>query len=221
MPSNVGYPYDCRLCDEIDNFEESLFAAQYPGIANSSVLFVTTRLRAMLPIGPFCEGHLLVVSKKHVPSFAHLGHSILPELSSFLENIVRLISDRYGRTMVFEHGAMSMTQRGGCCLVHAHMNVMPIPKTLHLLDIMSKYGNFSSAKLEELIQFVNRNQPYLFFRCEKEGSYSALAPEGSSQLFRRAIASAIPGKKWDWRDHPQASIVRMMAKQYGVVNLSL
>jgi hypothetical protein len=46
MPVNVENPYDCRLCEEIDYFEESLFAAQYPGVANSNALFVTTRLQA-------------------------------------------------------------------------------------------------------------------------------------------------------------------------------
>lgn len=221
MPNKVEDPYDCRLCEEIDYFEESLFAAQYPDVANSNALFVTTRLQAMLPIGPFCDGHLLVVSKEHAPSFAHLGHSISSELNSFIDAIVRLTSDRYGRTIVFEHGAMSMTRRGGCCLVHAHMNVMPIPESLKLVDLMSKYAHFSPAQLGELIQFVDRDQPYLFFRCGQEGSYAASAPKGSSQLFRKAIASSIPGKMWDWRDHPQAAIVRKMAKQYEDGNLRL
>lgn len=206
------YNFSCRLCIEINDFEKSLFAEKYPNLLSQNVFFERSRLQVMLPIGPFCEGHLLIALKKHEWSFGHLGKNILPELAELIDEISCFLKTHLhrNRIIVFEHGPVSMTQRGGCCLEHAHMNTMPIPDSFALFNTASKFITFVPTELHQLEDFIRRGEPYLFFSCPREGSFAAVAPIGSTQFFRKLLASTTPGKSWDWRSDPNFDTVKAM-----------
>lgn len=194
---------DCRLCKEIEDFENSLFAQRYPGLVNRNVFFETDGIQVMLPIGPFCEGHVLVVAKNHAWSFAHILEEVRLELVSVVERVGALLGARYGRLLLFEHGPMSRARLGGCCLEHAHMNMMPVPASLNVRKAAARFVRFFPSELRELGGFVERGEAYLFFKCAREGSFAGAAPEGCSQFFRQLVAREAGGRPWDWRANPR------------------
>lgn len=127
-----GNEVDCRLCIEISDFETSLFARTYPLVSQPITSLDTCNLRVLIPIGPFCEGHLLVATKMHESSFGHVPGDVLTELVGLLDKLTSLVEARYGRTIVFEHGPLSSVRPGGACLEHAHVNILPIPESFRL-----------------------------------------------------------------------------------------
>ncbi|MCU0288978.1 MAG: hypothetical protein MUF15_21610, partial [Acidobacteria bacterium] len=57
--------FSCRLCVEINDFNNSLFYGKYSGVLNQNIYIARSRIQVMIPIGPYCPGHLLIASKSH------------------------------------------------------------------------------------------------------------------------------------------------------------
>ncbi len=194
---------NCRLCKEIEDFRDSLFVKKCPGILKKNMFFETKRLQIMIPIGPLFDGHLLIATRSHYWSYAELGVSIIPELEKLIDFTIDFLHSEYRakRVIVFEHGAISKTERGGCCLDHAHMNIVPIPETFELLMKASRHFKFSPVQIISLEKFVLKKTPYLFFKCSQEGSYAAPASASINQFFRKLLAPVTPMGNWDWRSN--------------------
>lgn len=203
---------ECRLCVEIDNFKESLFAKKYPTILSKNTFFESSQLQLMIPVGPFCEGHLLIATKSHEWSFGHLGKEIIPELTKLIEDVSNFLKVRYNkkRIIIYEHGPVSRIKLGGCCLAHAHMNIMPIPESIPILELALRHLNFVPTKFDQLKDFIEREEPYLFFQCPREGSFAVEAPIGTTQFFRKLLASTNHGGSWDWRKNLNINTVKSM-----------
>lgn len=204
----------CRLCVEINDFKNSLFYEQYQEILNQNIFFERSRVQVMIPIGPYCPGHLLIASKRHEWSFGHIGKDIIPEVLNLIDDVSCFLKKHFKkeRIIVFEHGPLSSEERGGACLSHAHFNILPIPDAFPLYEKASKHLNFKPIKFHQLEDFVKRREPYLFFHCPREGTFAAPAPIGSTQFFRKLLASSNPESNWDWRGDPKADIVKEMAE---------
>ena len=203
----------CRLCGEIEAFENSLFSRKYPHILKQNKFWERPHFQVMLPIGPFCEGHLLIVSKEHALSFGHLGRDVLSELTGLIDEISNFLKKHYyvNRIIFFEHGPYSFAKRGSSCLDHAHMNIMPIADTFHLIEHASIHFSFKPVKLDQLNMFVKKKTPYLFFCCPIEGSFAAEVPFGESQFFRKLLLTTTNEKNWDWNSNPRPDIISKMA----------
>lgn len=202
--------FDCRLCVEIRDFETSLFSQTYPDVLDRNAFFETKYLQVMIPVGPFCEGHLLIALKEHKWSYGHVSRDILLDLVPLASKVTDFIEAQYGRAIIFEHGPMSRLRRGGCCLEHAHMNVLPVPESFNVLATASKFLNFIPTDIYQLKTFVERDEPYIFFQSQEEGSFAAPAPEGTNQFFRKLLVSEMLGSEWDWRTNPQPDFVKAM-----------
>lgn len=205
--STANSEFECRLCTEIYDFDNSLFARTYPGALTKNAFLETAKLQVMIPIGPFCEGHVLVATKEHAWSFGHVSTETLSELASTTDKLRSLLRQNYSQIVMFEHGPMSTEQRGGCCLDHCHMNLLPIPSSLSVLVSASKFFDFTPYDIHDLPEFVEKHQPYLFFQSQ-EGSFAAPTPEGTTQFFRKLLASQMPGRTWDWRDNPHPDFIK-------------
>ena len=205
---------NCRLCIEINDFENSLFYKKYPKILAQNVFFERSQVQVMIPIGPYCPGHLLIASKRHEWSFGHIGKDIIPEVLDLVDDVSSFLKEHFKkeRIIVFEHGPLSFEERGGACLSHAHFNILPIPGTVSLFKKASKLLDFKPIKFTQIEDFIGRGVPYLFFHCLLEGTFAAPAPIGSTQFFRKLLASSGIEENWDWRNDPKIDIVQKMAE---------
>ncbi len=213
MTTDYGSQFYCRLCVEINDFENSLFAEKYPNVITHNAFFESSQIQVMIPIGPLRMGHLLIASKNHAWSFGHISKQVILELNEVINSVSEFLRNYCdaNRVIVFEHGALSTTQSGGSCLNHAHMNIMPIPATFPLFEMASRYIEFVPTELHQVGAYPERGEPYLFFQCSREGSFAAAAPIGSTQFFRKLLASGTPECHWDWRVDPRTDLVVSMA----------
>ena len=204
---------NCRLCVEINDFDNSLFANKYPGILKKNEFFRLKNTQVMIPIGPLCYGHLLIVSRSHECSFGHADERVIDELKTQIHRVKSYLLEicRGKNIIVFEHGPLSQNERGSCCLIHAHMNIIPIRKEFNVLDNASNILDFAPIKIDELGRFIQMQKPYIFFHCFKEGSFGAIAPLGTTQFFRKLLKAESPDNTWDWRSNARGGIVRLMA----------
>ncbi len=211
---NAHFLSNCRLCIEINDFENSLFYKKYSKILIQNCFFERSQIQVMIPIGPYCLGHLLIASKQHEWSFGHIGKDIIPEVLDLVNDVSSFLKKHFknGRIIVFEHGPLSSVERGGACLSHAHFNVLPIPDIFPLYEKASKHHNFKPIKFHQLEDFIKRGEAYLFFHCPLEGTFAAPAPIGSTQFFRKLLASSDIEGNWDWRTDPKVDIVQKMAE---------
>lgn len=164
-----------------------------------NVLLETDSFVAVPALGSIVPGYLLVVSKKHVPSMAHLSEDELSNLNEFLEQIIQVQTKHWEHPVVFEHGGCSDNRHlAGSCISHAHWHVVPGPWNLIPSDI--EFNEVTS--FTEFARQYNKNVGYLYF--QRDGmNYFAEVETVRSQLFRRELAR-IAGKpdEWDYLAFP-------------------
>jgi diadenosine tetraphosphate (Ap4A) HIT family hydrolase len=202
----------CRICIEQQFFEDSLFAQTYPDVLIENRFFETKSLQVMIPIGPLCAGHLLVVAKHHCPSFGHPVDEIRVELGQLVQHIRDACCPFFGEMVAFEHGSMSSADLGACCIDHAHLNLVPLTMQSELAKAFASVVPTQLARIETFSEFVNRREPYLYLQCTDGKALIGPAPPNSSQFFRKMIASLLGMTEWDWRRHLNASAVHKIAR---------
>lgn len=85
---------------------------------------------AFLDVAPFIEGHTMVIPKKHYRWVWDLpaGRQVSPNLSEYLA-VVKKIVDHYRRVFNDEFVASVVW---GMLVEHAHIQILPRPRNLHL-----------------------------------------------------------------------------------------
>jgi XTP/dITP diphosphohydrolase len=192
----------CPFCAELEDDSNTIFSEMMGERLRSRVLYEDEHFVVMPPLGEFMEGGLLLLSRKHLLSFAHLPAPLFEHLERLMQAIGRLLLLRYGvPPLFFEHGPAPEWSKGVCCVDHAHINIFPAAVRLypHLAERM----NFPLANLPSLARLQRSEFGYLFIQ-ENDGSRRVydgqLVP---TQLVRRIITSAIGcPERWHWRDFP-------------------
>jgi len=79
----------------------------------SRVLYEDEHFVVMPPLGEFMEGGLLLLSRKHLLSFAHLPAPLFEHLERLMQAIGRVLLRRYGvDPLFFEHGPAPEWEQG-------------------------------------------------------------------------------------------------------------
>jgi inosine/xanthosine triphosphate pyrophosphatase family protein/diadenosine tetraphosphate (Ap4A) HIT family hydrolase len=199
--SEVG-AHQCPFCIEIEGTGESIFSEIMGGRLASRILYQDDDFIVLPPLGEFIEGGLLLLTREHIPSFAHLERGKLARLAQLMRVIRRELARQYGISpLIFEHGPAPQRGKGVCCVDHAHFNIFPAKVLVgpQLAERMS----MPIRGLDDVLPLRSAEFGYLFVQ-ENDGSMRAydgqLVP---TQLVRRIIATQIglPGR-WHWKDYP-------------------
>lgn len=201
------YQDECSFCAEIEKRSEyNLFHEMLsPDIGYGYLVKETENFVVMPSIGSLMPGYLLVVPRLHVLSFGLLSSTLDGELVQVLDFLTHWINRTYQSSCIFfEHGSVSFTKRGGSCTDHAHLHVVPVPKSVDLVSVMKR--DFATRKIEglnELREQVKRDVPYLFLRHHDGSLYVCDAPDAKSQHLRRDLVKQLNlGEVWDWAVFP-------------------
>ena len=198
-PGSVG---QCPFCAELEQTGVSIFAEMSRERLPSRVLYEDDEFVVMPPIGQFIEGGLLLLSRRHMLSFACLPRELFPRLEHLLTVIRRELKALYGVSpLIFEHGPAPEKSKGVCCVDHAHLNIFPARVAVH--PHLTQRMNFPLSTLEELARLKQAEFGYLFVQ-ENDGSRRVydgrMAP---TQLVRRIITSQLGlSQRWHWREYP-------------------
>jgi len=150
------------------------------------------------------EGYLLLCSKKHYIGLGDIPETYYPELENFLDKTTNVVSSVYGPDiLVFEHGPKLSCHKGGGCLDHAHLHL--VPTSVDVMDFLNKI--FKPKKINSLDKlkkiFKKQKSSYLFLIDQSKKRY-VIEPTIPipSQYIRQIIASKMGVKNWDWRINP-------------------
>lgn len=157
----------------------------------------------MPALGPLRAGHVIVVSREHTPNLLANDTEVLKEYEALIASM-RTRPGYSRNTLEAEHGP-SITSRGGACIDHTHVNV--IPGAGQLLDIVAGQQELLSER-ETVVALPRDAAPYLLLRAANSGARLYDAAGVESQLIRRQIASASGRDDWDWAVFPMLDIVR-------------
>jgi XTP/dITP diphosphohydrolase len=193
--------YDCPFCAEFENDSLSIFAGMMGDRLPCRVVYEDEHFVVMPPLGEFMEGGLLLLTRDHILSLAHLPTAQFDHLERLLQAIQRALVKCWGvAPLVFEHGPAPDFGKGVCCVDHAHLNIFPAPVCVrpHLADRM----NFSLGQLSELAKLRRAEFGYLFVQ-ENDGTRRAYDGQNvPTQLVRRIITAQLGmSDRWHWRDY--------------------
>jgi diadenosine tetraphosphate (Ap4A) HIT family hydrolase len=194
--------YDCAFCAEFENDGLSIFASMMGEQLSSRVVYEDEYFVVMPPLGEFIEGGLLLLTREHILSFAHLRPELFAPLERLLKAICLAVGARWGVSpLVFEHGPALEWSKGVCCVEHAHFNIFPARVELH--PHLSSRIHRRLGSVSELARLARAPHGYLFVQ-ENHGAQRVYdGREVPTQLVRRLITSALGmPERWHWRDYP-------------------
>jgi XTP/dITP diphosphohydrolase len=193
--------YHCVFCQEFDDVETSVFNELVGEEIKNRIVYQDDEFIVLVPIGQFVEGGLLLLTKKHIPSFAHLSEDLFGRLSQLVEKIKLALKEIWGEIpIVFEHGPALDKTKGKCCVDHAHFNIFPVSVDVHqkLLDRIP----YPVLKEKNLRYFRGLEDGYLYVDSPISGKHVYDGLGVPSQLIRRHITEMLGfPERWDWRHH--------------------
>jgi inosine/xanthosine triphosphate pyrophosphatase family protein len=195
-------PGRCPFCSELEEDGPSIFSEMIGDRLRSRILYRDEDFVVMPPIGQFMRGGLLLLARRHIPSFAWLSPDRFPRLEQLIKVIGDVLVTRWGvAPLVFEHGPAPERSKGTCCVDHAHFNIFPAPVLVH--PHLAERMHFQVAALADLRQLQSAEFGYLFVQ-ENDGTRRAYDGQyAPSQLVRRFVTSQLGmPARWHWRDFP-------------------
>jgi hypothetical protein len=196
-----GRCFSCPFCAEFEEDGLSTFASLMGQRLGSRVVYEDELFVVMPPLGEFMEGGLLLLSRAHILSFAHLPEAHFAQLERLLGVICQLLSEKWAvRPLVFEHGPARERSKGVCCVDHAHLNIFPAQVTIH--PHLANRMHRSVRSLAELQELRGADCGYLFVQ---ENNGERRVYDGANvptQLVRRIITTGLGmPERWHWRDY--------------------
>jgi inosine/xanthosine triphosphate pyrophosphatase family protein/diadenosine tetraphosphate (Ap4A) HIT family hydrolase len=193
--------YDCPFCAEFENDSLSVFAGLMRDRLPSRVVYEDKHFIVMPPLGEFMEGGLLLLTRGHFLSLAHLPTAQFDHLERLLQAIQSALIKCWGvAPLVFEHGPAPDWSKGVCCVDHAHLNIFPAPVQIH--PHLAARMNLPLRSLSEIAKLRRAEFGYLFIQ-ENDGARRAYdGRDVPTQLVRRIITSELGlPERWHWRDY--------------------
>jgi ATP adenylyltransferase len=199
---------NCEFCLEFSSFKKyklSFFHSLFPHLSNR-ILKETENFVVVPSLGQISEGYLLVITKDHYISMGHLPPQLHDELNIIIEQVSDILQFAYNKDIIqFEHGPSSSSQKGGCCIDHAHLHILPLnvlPNLDLLPDLIFREKHETNLFPAIARDFLDNNRPYLYIKIRGSSinrSFTLDAVGLPSQYMRRIIAQSI-GKydEWDW-----------------------
>jgi ATP adenylyltransferase len=209
---------DCPFCIEIDNKENSLFRTIVGNKLENRILYEDKYFILLVPLGQFIEGGLLLLSKQHIPSFAHLKSNLYGELEKLINKIKISLKNIFGISpIIFEHGSALNKTKGRCCVDHAHLNIFPVSINIH--HYMKDRMFFEASNIRDIAQMKLYPEGYIFFDSPLTGQLIYDGVNIQSQLIRKFITKELGCEdRWHWANYIGIEeMIKTMQKLSGVI----
>jgi len=200
--SNVASNPDCVFCREFDGHESSIYQQFHGHKLPDRIVHATEHFLVFPPLGQFVEGGLLIATREHLLSMAHLPDAYYDELELLMAETAELLKAHYGcRPLIFEHAPVAAGNKGTCCVDHAHLNVFPVRVEVHE-RLKTKFPFVSLGGMRQLKAMGQRDQAYLFLQTNAGTRYVYDAGIVPSQYIRRIVTAELGmPERWHWRDY--------------------
>lgn len=193
--------YDCPFCAEIEGDNVNTFSGIMGNRLASRVVYEDEHFVVMPPLGEFMEGGLLLLTREHILSLAHLPPARFAHLEKLVRAIDQALFKRWGvAPVIFEHGPAPEWGKGVCCVDHAHLNIFPAAVEVH--SHLAERMHLALGPLADLAKLRRAEFGYLFVQ-ENNGARRAYdGRDVPTQLVRRVITAQMGfPERWHWRDY--------------------
>jgi len=199
---------DCLFC--------SIQDIASPSNPEDEIIDETEHFYAKAALGHFVFGYTLIISKEHFASFAYVPEQLFPELEAFRNRVLDKLHNICQHPIAtMEHGAISRCRRGGACIDHAHLHLIPLATDLY--PILSKSFSFGELdSISDLRRFKDIQTPYLYYQREGFRGHGVELPQDvPSQLLRRIACQELGEPElWDWRVKPLRDVLQRFTSEY-------
>jgi diadenosine tetraphosphate (Ap4A) HIT family hydrolase len=142
------------------------------------ILKKTKNFYIMLSLGPIVEGHMLIITKKHIPSFQRLPKHLVAEFLAIKGAVKKILSEEYGDCIFFEHNlsSTSITKRETPHDYHAHLHCIPtdvdilegIKEVLTPIHVDNWYSfGVHAGRFSESIYYEDNNEDMYIFSVNR------------------------------------------------------
>ena len=187
----------CVFCEEIKNpiIVKQLLGESFP--FDSRILYSDKYVLALAGYGPQVFPYVLVLTKRHINSFAKTDNTEKAHVLKCLDWLLEQNIFSSSKLCVFEHGGDSCT---GCSSIdHFH---------LHVIDDSLNFFDSIDWEVGRLLHTITKNsdladyENYLMIGKYEHGSINAkfnLSNIKESQYFRKKLAALLNNSRWDWK----------------------
>ncbi|EME57653.1 HIT family protein [Amycolatopsis decaplanina] len=209
--ATAGYDANCSFCAEFERGAADSRSAARSLVTPSRperVIWSDDDLVVVPTLGPVAKGHVMVLTREHYLSYAHVPRGLAERAEALAETVCRRISG-LGTPIMFEHGPMSEGATGGACTDHAHLHCVPMGEVDLKAGIDERLTGRRISSLVELADQRRRRQPYIYYRSGSGVSWLYDVDVDLPCQFLRRLANAALGdhEEWDWLTFPKLDLV--------------
>jgi len=175
--------------------------------ALKNVIEETQHFRVVCDRYPICEGHLLIIPKKHLSCVGEYEEALFLEFSKLYNNYQQAIKGIYGKVSTFEHGKIGQT------VFHSHAHILPFSGEASKIVPEGRESIKLIFNLKELKEVYDRTGGYLFFSIEDKAwlADAALAEPG---FFRDRFAQALGRpERGNWKQMSENKTIMAKAEK--------
>jgi diadenosine tetraphosphate (Ap4A) HIT family hydrolase len=190
--------YTCELCNAVEDAHSS-----NPHIYNT-ILTQTSNFVILPTIGPLVKGHCIIVSKQHFDSISLMNTESIDELGQIFESLSYMGNEK---VLFTEHGS-SYDQKGGACIIHAHVHILPgLGAHFNLLDEVLPIRQ-KGVSIRDLQSLSSVDYPYILNICSTGEFRLYEAYNVHSQMMRKAICNKVGNGIGDWKTDPKITLIQ-------------
>ena len=193
----------CCLCSAVnDSISKGINSA-----LENRLLLETKNFVVIPSLGPFVEGQIMIVSKKHYSNLQSMNIDTHKELELIFNKIKSKTNLIYKTDLIFaEHGAFNDIQKGGACVIHMHIHCIPgYNDGVEALKSQLKVI-YSGSDIKELF---NIKKPYILVIDSRDSiNYIFEAENVPSQMIRKTLlANRGISTNWNWRTNYEYEMI--------------
>lgn len=186
----MEYSKECPFCMETRFINNKI--ANLP--SESCILYENENLYVGVDISPLCEGHILIITKKHYLNFYETPKYIKKDVIRLINKIKQVYKEVYHQDiLLFEHGS-AFSGQAGSSIDHAHLHCIP-----HILDIDlgKRFPNKLNCNILEEYNFKNEFSYLYIATINSKTIYKV--EQLPSQFLRSIIAEKLNSKEYLWQ----------------------
>lgn len=173
---------------------------------------------AVASLGQIVVGYAAVFGRKDKISLRDLEDKERGEFLCLVRMARRRVEQRFGQTVMFEHGAVCSNTKVSCGVNRIHVHVVPYAGRSLKNELEKQFRCTATAPtIEQMWEKMNSwgtEKPYFWIEEGGEVFLFSYGKKRESQVIRRVLAAQVGlPERWDWRQYPTHEVAERVARE--------
>ena len=175
-------------------------------------------LIAVASLGQIVEGYAVVFGREESISLRSLEKDERREFLRFLRTARQRVEQRFGPTVMFEHGSSCAGTDVSCGVNRIHVHIVPYAGRVLKNEMEKSFQcKSSTSTIEQMLEKLNSwetEAPYFWIQESGRVFLFSYGEKRESQVVRRIIARQVGmDARWNWREYPTQEAAEWVAKE--------